>query len=139
MTAVNDIYPGFKKQRKFLAVDEIDQQSLADTAKMEAGKIGIAERAVNILGDAPFALAQVTATPYGPKVINPTKYEQIGLGALVPKGMWWQELAAGHSLVDENHYFGPRHELANNIIPSADCPCYAIPPKVLVFLSRCSA
>ena len=129
-TAINDMYPGFKRQRKFMAVDEIDQYSLADTTKMEAGNIGIAERTANILRDSEYALAQVTATPYGPKVINATKYEQIGLEALVPKRMWWQELAAGHKYAGENHYFGPRRELANNIIPSAECPSYAIPVQV---------
>ena len=123
------MYPGFKSQRKFTAVDEIDQHSLADTMKMEAGSIGIAERLAHVLGDTENAVVQATATPYGPKVINDTKYKQIGLEALVPKGLWWQELAAGHKYAGENHYFGPLRELANNIIPSAECPSYAIPSK----------
>lgn len=128
---LTSMYPGFKHEPIFSAIDEVDEAALGDPYKMAKGKVTICQKIVALAEQHPVAaIAGVTASPSAVKMINPQKYEQAGLGLMVPKGLWQQELAPGHSYAGHQTYGGPKGDPANNIILSSDCPGYVIGKEV---------
>ena len=128
--ALHEMYPGLKKYPQFMAIDEIDECSLGDTHRMKEGKITICQKIANVANVPHCAVAEVTATPYGPLLTNMEKFRQADLDVMVPTGHWQQELSAGNSYVGLQTYYSPEQDAANNIISSEDCPGYVIDDKV---------
>ena len=132
--ALKSMYPGFKHKPLFMAIDEVDEASLGDTHRMAKGKITICQKIVALRSQHQVvAIAQVTATPYGPKLINREKFEQAHLQAMVPQKLWQQELASNNSYAGPQTYFSPKQDAANNIVLSEDCPGYVISKEVSNF------
>lgn len=128
---LKSMYPGFKHEPIFMGIDEIDEGSLGDPYRMAKGKVTVCQKIVALAEQHDVAaICCATASPSAVKLINLRKFEQVGLGLIVPKRLWQQELAPGHSYAGHQAYCGPRGDPANNIIPSSDCPGHAISKQV---------